>query len=140
MIACIFMYNKDPNEYGDLDAVVPETPENGARRRILATPSPVAGGSGSGSGSGSSSHEDAAPYARVPPAAARRIRFRSAPQALVLPARAAAAAPVQPQPSRARRTQHQMLRAATRALQQASIHWRTPPRRLRNSARGYDNL
>ena len=66
--------------------------------------------------------------------------FRSAPQPLVLPARAAAVAPVQPQPSRARRTQHQMLRVAIREMQQVSLYWRTPPRRLRNSARGYDNL
>jgi len=56
------------------------------------------------------------------------------------PAPAPAPEPVQPQPCRARRTQYQMLRAAIRELQQASRDWRTPPRRLRNSARGYDNL
>ena len=138
-----FCVQTDPNYYG----IVPETPPGaGAHRRVLATPaSPVAGGSGSGSGSGSSSgsssssHEDAVPYAPpatpTPPRAARRIRFRSAPQAFVAPP----AAPV-PAQRRHRRTQRQMLRAARRDLQQASRYWRAPPRRRRNSARGYDNL
>ena len=138
-----FYVQTDPNHYGDLDSVVPETPPRGTRRRILATPSPVAGGSGSGSSSGStSSHEDAAPYAppSTPPVtpaprAARRV-WLSMPQPLVL-----APAPPTPAPAhRIRRTQRQMLRAARRELQRASLYWRTPPRRLRNSARGYDNL
>lgn len=131
-----FCVQTDPNHYGPAGVIEETPPSNGAHRRILATPSPVVAGSGSGSSSGSSSsHEDAAPHAppRTPPRAARRL-WLSMPQAVVLPP---APAPAQ---RRIRRTERQMLRAANREMQQVSLYWRTPPRRLRNSARGYDNL